>query len=198
MITANFELQRERVLLRHFRLEDADDVFAYARVPEICSKLGWARHRSLDDTRRFLSRVAAGCLRSRVALAIQNVDSGRVVGYAELRIRDHLRKVGEIGMALAPEYWGRGYNVEAGELLLELGFGVLRLWRIEGRCDVGNWRSRRTMEKLGMLRERIVARRRGDSCLYGILWREWLRRRSAKTGAPAESRLGSSGAPPAG
>ena len=47
--------------------------------------------------------------------------------------------------------------MEAGTLLLEYGFKHLGLRRIQAVCDTANRRSYRTMEKLGMVRERCIA-----------------------------------------
>lgn len=123
-----------------------------------------------------------------VSFAVEHLQTGRVIGAFEVRIVDPVRRVGEIGYSLARAYWGQGYNLEAGRLLLEYGFGDLRLLRIQALCDVANRRSYRTMEKLGMVRERVLSRSRlrkdgyVDCYLYGILWREWARRHALQDG----------------
>jgi ribosomal-protein-alanine N-acetyltransferase len=87
--------------------------------------------------------------------------------------------VGEIGYTLARTYWGQGFNVEAGRLVLQYGFNEMALRRIQAVCDIDNRRSFRTMEKLGMTRERMLpgvltaTGRRADRFVYSILRREW-------------------------
>jgi RimJ/RimL family protein N-acetyltransferase len=56
----------------------------------------------------------------------------------------------EIGWRLAREHWGRGYAPEAARAALAHGFGALGLAEIVSFTAVGNFRSRRVMEKIGM------------------------------------------------
>ncbi|MBI3784330.1 MAG: GNAT family N-acetyltransferase, partial [Deltaproteobacteria bacterium] len=105
----------------------------------------------------------------------------RVIGVVDIRIVSRLWGVGEIGYTLSRAYWGQGFNVEAGRLLINYGFYELSLRRIQAVCDTSNRRSYRTMEKLGMIRERVLERvpsRRGypvDRFVYSVLRREWER-----------------------
>jgi [ribosomal protein S5]-alanine N-acetyltransferase len=175
-----------RVCLRPFEPSDVEGVFAYASSPLVTRYLEWEPHRSLADSARFIAtirgRAAEGC----TSFAIEQRETGAVLGSCELRIIDSIHRVGEIGYALAPHFWGQGYNIEAGTLLLEYGFAGLHLLRIQGLCDVDNRRSFRTMEKLGMVRERLLPRYRWrdnhyvDRYIYGILWREWARRAASR------------------
>jgi ribosomal-protein-alanine N-acetyltransferase len=116
-----------------------------------------------------------------ITFAVEFVPEGRVIGVVDIRIISRLWGVGEIGYTLSRRYWGQGLNVEAGRLLLEYGFKHLGLRRIQAVCDTGNHRSYRTMEKLGMVRERVLTRvpmrngRRVDRLVYSILRREWER-----------------------
>ena len=85
----------------------------------------------------------------------------------------------EIGYALARKYWGQGLMTEAVRAMLDYGFNLLRLNRIEARCDVENIASWRVMEKAGMkfegvLRQNIFLHGRPrDARMYGILREEW-------------------------
>jgi 3-dehydroquinate dehydratase / shikimate dehydrogenase len=58
----------------------------------------------------------------------------------------------EVGWRLAPSYWGRGYAAEGARAALTFGFQKLALEEIVSFTSVGNVRSRRVMEKLGMVR----------------------------------------------
>lgn len=174
-------LAGDRIRLRPFEPTDIQGVFGYASSPLVTRYLEWEPHRTLADSARFIEtsrrRVAEGC----ISLAIEHIGTARILGAGEIRIVDPIHRVGEIGYALAPRYWGQGYNVEAGTLLLDYGFAGLHLLRIQGLCDVDNRPSFRTLEKLGMVRERLLPRyrvrdgRHVDRYVYGILWREWAR-----------------------
>jgi RimJ/RimL family protein N-acetyltransferase len=56
----------------------------------------------------------------------------------------------EIGWRLAAEHWKRGYATEGARAALEFGFRSLQAEEILSFTTVGNVRSRRVMEKLGM------------------------------------------------
>ena len=180
-----------RVCLRPFAANDVEGVFAYASSPLVTRYLEWEPHRSLADSARFITgarrRATEGCS----TFAIEQYGTGNILGACELRIVDPIHRIGELGYALAPSYWGQGYNIEAGTLLLDYGFAGLHMLRIQGLCDVDNRRSFRTMEKLGMVRERLLPRYRWrdghyvDRYLYSILWREWARLSATRERADA-------------
>ena len=175
------EILGSRIRLRPFLMDDVDDVFAYASDPEVGRYLDWPPHRNRDETTAYLRACLGRDPAVATCLAVEQSASGRVIGSFELRIIDRIRRVGEMGYSLSRGYWGQGYNLEAGRLMLDFGFADLRLLRIQAVCDVPNRRSYRTLEKLGMVRERLLAHtrmRQGryvDSYLYGLLWREWAR-----------------------
>ncbi len=175
---AGTELRGERVRLRDFVPEDIEDVFAYASDPIVTQYAGWTPHRTPFDSMAYIKR----CLSDEwgpITFAVENLASGRVIGVVDVRILSRLWGVGEIGYTLARAYWGQGFNVEAGRLLLDFGFRAVALRRIQAVCNVDNRRSYRTMEKLGMVRERIVtdvhlpSGRIVDRVVYSILRREW-------------------------
>ena len=56
----------------------------------------------------------------------------------------------EVGWRLARRHWGQGFATEAARASVEFGFRELRLDEIVSMTAVGNLRSRRVMEKLGL------------------------------------------------
>ncbi len=59
----------------------------------------------------------------------------------------------EVGWRLARAHWGRGYATEGALAALSFGFDELALDEIVSFTNHGNTRSRRVMERLGMLRD---------------------------------------------
>jgi len=179
---ANAELVGDRVRLRDLRAEDIDDVFAYASDPVVTQYAGWTPHRTPFDSMAYIQR----CLTDEwgpITFAVEYQLEQRVIGVVDIRIVSRLWALGEIGYTLARPYWGRGFNVEAGRLLIDYGFTQLGLRRIQAVCETANRRSYRTMEKLGMIREQIIFGNQGrvgrttDRFVYSVLRREWERRR---------------------
>lgn len=187
---ASTELRGERLRLRNFRPEDIDDVFTYSSDPIVTRYAGWEPHRSPFDTMTYIQRCLADDW-GPITFAVEYIAESRVIGVVDIRIISRLWGVGEIGYTLAREYWGRGFNIEAVKLLIDYGFTHIGLRRIQGVCDTANRRSYRTMEKLGMVRERVVPAvhtnnsRTNDRFVYSILRREWERRVSPRLEASA-------------
>ena len=74
------------------------------------------------------------------------------VGLAIPLFETHFTPCVEIGWRLAPDYWGQGYATEGARAALAFGFDVLGLDEIVSFTVPENVRSRRVMEKLGMVR----------------------------------------------
>ena len=54
------ELETERLLLRRMRLDDAQDMFAYASDPEVTRYVLFDTHRSVEDSEAFLRFAVEG------------------------------------------------------------------------------------------------------------------------------------------
>lgn len=60
----------------------------------------------------------------------------------------------EVGWRLAAEHWGHGYAPEAARAALAFAWDGLGIDEVVSFTSVGNHRSRRVMEKVGMTHER--------------------------------------------
>jgi RimJ/RimL family protein N-acetyltransferase len=87
--------------------------------------------------------------------AVEIVDVAPFAGFIGLsvpRFEAHFTPCIEIGWRLAKEFWGSGYATEGARAVLAFGFEQLRLPAIVSFTVLGNLRSRRVMERLGMTR----------------------------------------------
>jgi RimJ/RimL family protein N-acetyltransferase len=73
------------------------------------------------------------------------------IGLAVPTFEQHFTPCVEIGWRLAAEHWGRGYATEGARVALEYGFQTLGLGEIVSFTVPGNLRSRRVMERIGMV-----------------------------------------------
>ena len=113
-----------------------------------------------------------------VTFAIVGNKTTALVGAISLMIkREHQRA--ELGYWIALDCWNRGYATEASEKLIDFGFDVLRLHRIEARHFLRNPASGRVMQKVGMKeegveRDYVLKWNRFESlAVYSILEPEW-------------------------
>ncbi|CAN2532940.1 Acetyltransferase [Methylocapsa aurea] len=72
------------------------------------------------------------------------------VGLAEPAFCSHFTPCVEIGWRLAYPYWGQGYATEAATAALDHAFHALSLSEVVSFTALGNRRSRRVMQRLGM------------------------------------------------
>ena len=101
--------------------------------------------------------------------------SNEFVGMAGISLSRDKYNIGEIYYKLLPQFWGKGFATEIATNLLEYGFKVFKLHKIEAGVATENVQSIRILEKIGMTREglrRKILPIRGkwkDNYHYGIL-----------------------------
>ena len=69
-------LETERLLLRPWRMEDAEDMYAYARTEEVGPMAGWVPHRSLEESKE----IVAMFMRGKNTFALEHKETGKVIG----------------------------------------------------------------------------------------------------------------------
>lgn len=150
------QLETERLYLRAMRVSDAPDMFDYARRPEVTRCLLWNPHADVSYTRRYLEYLAG---RYRLGQfydwALICKEDGRMIGTCGFVRFDYPHNGAELGYVLNPDYHGKGLMTEAARRILQFGFQVLGLHRIESRFMIENDPSRRVMERLGMTFEGV-------------------------------------------
>jgi RimJ/RimL family protein N-acetyltransferase len=113
-----------------------------------------------------LSREESDALASRIeahfeqhsfglwAVEIPNVTSfAGFIGLSVPRFDTHFTPCVETGWRLAAEHWGLGYATEGALAVLDFGFKALGLDEVVSFTAPGNLRSRRVMEKIGMVHD---------------------------------------------
>ena len=93
-------------------------------------------------------------------LVVVTCDSDQIVGdvsYRQTRYGPGDMSIAyNIGIALTPEHRGKGYGVEAQQLLAEYLFSVYPIMRVEASTDITNSAEMRALEKAGFTREGIL------------------------------------------
>lgn len=115
-------LETSRLVLRPFRMEDAEDIFTmWANDDEVTKYLTWNSHKSVEDTKAILNiwieqyekpeRLNFAIVLKEENILIGGID---VVGY--------LDNIPVIGYVLSRRYWNNGYMTEACKCLLDFLF----------------------------------------------------------------------------
>lgn len=107
--------------------------------------------------------------------SIKLVDTNEFIGLAGISLSNDKFKIGEIFYKLSPDFWGNGYATEVSRKIIEIGFETFKLHRIVAGFAVENIKSKRVLEKSGMVKEGILRKVlpiRGkwvDGCIYSII-----------------------------
>lgn len=145
-------LHTERLVLRQWRAEDRDPWAALNADPEVMAHFPSVLTREQSDD--FVQRHH-GLLETRGwgLWAVEVVGEAPFIGFvglAEPGFEASFTPCVEVGWRLARQHWGKGYASEAARAALAFGFEDVDLEEIVSFTAVGNARSRRVMEKLGM------------------------------------------------
>jgi len=144
-------LETQRLRLREFNLDDAPFVLRLLNEPSFIEFIGDRGVRNLDDARRYLREgpMASYRLNGHGLLRLSLRMDDTPIGMCGLVKRDTLPEP-DIGFALLPEFWDRGYVTEAAEAAMAHGERVLSLGTILGITSPHRVRSIAVLEKLGL------------------------------------------------
>lgn len=188
-------LETERLRLRLLHPSDAPTIQRLAGEYEVAKTLSYLPHPYEDGIAELFidSALAEWSRGEALHLAITLKSPGGdgldgdppadglapLIGIIALEF-NHLARLAELGYWLGVPYWNKGYATEAARAVVEYGFKVLRLNRIQARHMTNNPASGRVLQKLGMAYEgthRQATRRFGayqDLAVYAILRSEYL------------------------
>lgn len=172
-------IETDRLVLRPFAESDLDAYTAMLQAEPVRSALHLpASIGRWDAWSQMASWLGQWDLRGTGQWALEEKETGSFVGRAGLHhpARDDWPGV-EIGWALHPDRWGRGYATEAGHRAVEYAFGELD---IDGVCSVilpENAPSIAVARRLGfsLREERVLSH--FPSMPHGIWWltrRDWM------------------------
>ena len=151
------ELAGERVLVRPYRVEDAEALREAVEESRehIRAWLPFAdAHQSIEETRDWITHtIAQWLLRENMGTGVFLREDGAFLGGLGLHIRSWEIGFFEIGYWLRASAEGHGYMREAVSLLIEFAARDLLASRLEIRCDARNARSAGVAESLGFKRE---------------------------------------------
>ncbi|SMF74323.1 Protein N-acetyltransferase, RimJ/RimL family [Paenibacillus uliginis N3/975] len=147
-------LEGERVYLRPIGQDDAEGYFRMLFNPEVRRLTGTQHSFTLEGVRRYIEGKSADD--SAVLLLIALSDTDEVIGDIALQDINHVNRNANVRIAIdSDNHKGKGYGPESIRLLLEYGFGVLNLHRIELQVFAYNERAIKAYEKVGFSREGV-------------------------------------------
>lgn len=150
-------LETERLILRPMNEEDAEFILELLNEPSFIQNIGDRHVRTIDDARLYIvNGPMASYEKNGFGLCLVVLkETGESVGMCGLIRRKGLDDV-DIGYALLPKFWSKGYAVEAAQAVKTYAKDVIELKRIVAITDPANQGSIRVLQKIGLRFERMV------------------------------------------
>ena len=151
-------LESERILLRPWRIEDAESAFAIYRDPEVMRFLGGEPVPTLEAQRDWLQSAIERYKTLGPPHGFWEIvekDSDQIVGSVFIKQLPGFEDM-EIGWHLGRDHWGRGYATEAGRLMIAHAFDAVGLERVVAVVNPENLRSIGVTARLGMRWEGLI------------------------------------------
>ena len=154
------DIETERLILRDASVDDAEDMFEYAKLEEVTKYLSWKPHISVKDSEKILEMLSKEAKEkdSYVLKAIVLKENDKMIGTIDARIFGDGLKDAEFGYCLNPKYWNKGYMSEALKAFMEALHKERGVENVFGSFERENIASKRVMQKNEMYYYETVKR----------------------------------------
>ncbi|MDK8182614.1 GNAT family protein [Paenibacillus sp. UMB4589-SE434] len=147
-------LEGQHVYLRPVNQEDTESYYHLLFHSEMRRLTGTQRHFTKEQIHSYIESKAQDS--TTVLLLIAEASSDTLIGDIALQDIDSINRNANLRIAIdAPSHQGKGYGSEAIRLMLEYGFGILNLHRIELNVFTYNDRAMHVYKKLGFKQEGV-------------------------------------------
>lgn len=161
-------IETVRLILRRFRLEDAEDMYwNWASDPEVCRYLSWGPHKDAEASlKRVTNWVNNYEQDSSYVWAIELKGKDMAIGSISVELSNDTARSCEVGYCIGRPYWNRGIMTEALRAVMHYLFYEVGYQMIQAKHDVLNKASGKVMQKAGMrfmkLEYRVGVRKDGS------------------------------------
>lgn len=154
------DIETERLILRDASVDDAEDMFEYAKLEEVTKYLSWKPHLSVKDSEKILDMLSKEAKEkdSYVLKAIVLKENDKMIGTIDARIFGDGLKDAEFGYCLNPKYWNKGYMSEALKAFIQALHKERGVENVFGSFERENIASKRVMQKNEMYYYETVRR----------------------------------------
>jgi RimJ/RimL family protein N-acetyltransferase len=148
-------LETERLIIRKWNVNDANDFYEIDSNPNITIPVGWGVHKDKSKSLKMLNIL----IKKDSEWAVISKENNKAIGCVGFNF-DTLRKASissrNIIYALNEEYWGRGFCSEAVKCLIKYLFEEMQIEILCGHCFSYNLRSKKVLENCGFTHEGTV------------------------------------------
>ncbi len=154
------DIETERLILRDASVDDAEDMFEYAKLEEVTKYLSWKPHLSVKDSEKILDMLSKEAKEkdSYTLKAIVLKENDKMIGTIDARIFGDGLKDAEFGYCLNQKYWNKGYMSEALKAFIQALHKEHSVENVFGSFERENIASKRVMQKNEMYYYETVRR----------------------------------------
>lgn len=176
------KLETKRLILREICVSDVPAIFAVFSNPLVTKFYDVPtmvrQEQAVTLTRWWINRIKKRKA-LRWAITLKSAED-KAIGTCGFSQFDKSNNMAEIGVDIAHPYWGQGIATEAIKVIIDFGFQVMKLNRIETWVMVENIGSLKVLRKNGFLHEGILRERQlwqgeyHDVEMFSILKKDYL------------------------
>jgi [ribosomal protein S5]-alanine N-acetyltransferase len=173
-----------RVTLRELKLSDAPALLATMTAEDVARFISTPPD-TVEGFERFIQWAQRERGHGRYAcFAVVPHGMTHPIGLFQLRQIDSGFTTAEWGFAIASAFWGGGYFVDAGRMIVDFAIDTVGVTRLEARSAVANGRGNGALRKMGAVQEGVLRRafrkdgRYLDQALWSILAADWRQAKS--------------------
>jgi len=173
-------LETERLILRQVMERDVDQLYEIVSDAEVAKFDYFYPVSSKIEAMKFIERYRQEFEENEeITWGIISRKTHELIGTCCIGDFDEGARRAEIGYDIARVEWGKGYATEAIRAVIDFGFNVMNLNRIEATITPGNNASVKVLRKLNFVQEGIVRERdliKGkleDGIIMAVLKREY-------------------------
>lgn len=150
-------VETDRLRLRRLSVDDAEFILRLLNEPSFIQNIGDRGVRTIEDAREYILQgpVASYEKFGFGLLLVEQKESGLPIGICGLLKREVLEHV-DIGYALLPEFWSKGYAMESASAVMTHAKEKLGAKRVLAVVNADNQSSVRLLEKLGFHYEKMI------------------------------------------
>lgn len=156
MLNLNFTpfpfLSTENYMLRQLTDKDDKEIFILRSDERVLKYLDIQKAETLDDARKFIEKINAAIkINMSIYWAISGNSSSKLLGTICLWNITESPNKADIGFTLLPDQFGKGIMQEILPAVIDYGFNIMKLEKIEGDVAPDNIKSIKLMEKFGFI-----------------------------------------------
>lgn len=143
-------LDTERLYLREFTLDDAQNFIDLNSNPNVVKYTGDGPIESLEKAKEILTAITFPQYENNLGRwAVHLKSTDEFLGWCGLKYTGRLNEF-DLGYRFFEKHWRKGYATESARAVLHYGFTVLKLDFIVARAAIENSNSHKVLKKAGM------------------------------------------------